>query len=300
MNVINGIGQLTISFSPTAETGLAPAPLVLPDLVAVLDATQKAIYTAAAHARRLPGLRNLNDEERRQHTFALLGIRAGNLTFELLPLGAFVRETAPTLFPQDEMARITHDAAAPVMTVACAAVDALAAHFDETPAEHTSLSEQVSRYAATIAAVTVRSHQTVMLSATTGHGETTLAAGYETSLRVLMLAAVERGELQRYPGCVVRDVLASQSALYVEIPEYGNARVRCVYEGRPEAENAWGLHAGDEVTILGAPAWQRRQDKNGMPEHIKIAAILDAEGRIIGHPILHHLLKETASDLLTP
>lgn len=309
MSTINGIGNvghITLSFHAARVVGYEPTPVTVPDLVSALDAVQKAIYTVAAHDRHLPSIRNLRDDERRHYTLTLRGIHANNddPSFELVPLSAFPRETAPTLFPADEMARITRDSACEVVAAAVQATRSLATHFGESRYSQLSpLAPQLSLSAVTLATVALRSGQTICLRVTDTAHQVELEADDETSFQVLARVAVEHGELERHPDCVVRDVLTSQPVFHVEVPDYGDALVRCEYRGGPASpgdEYARSLHAGDSVTILGAPRWVRGQGRSGPPDVIEVAALLDDGGHPIGHPILDLLLKETANELLAP
>lgn len=295
MSATGGIGQITISFrTPSnAGAGYMSAPVALPDLTAVLDAVQRAIYAVAAHERRLPGIRNLSDDVRRQHTLALLGAGSGGATIELAPLGAFPRETAPTLFSQEEMARITRDSATVVVGAAAQAVTALGVCFDgQASPQHGALVSQVRRYALTLAAIALRSRQNIRLHVADASSQVELDIADENSFQALSQAAVERGEIQRYPGCIVREVLAEETALLVEIPYYGYEVVRCTYHGGPERDYARSLNAGDEVTIFGA---LRRV--GGQEDVLEVAAILDSWDRMVGRPILEQLVKEMADGL---
>lgn len=290
MSITGGIGQITISFHTpsSAGAGYVSAPVALTDLTAVLDAMQRAIYSVAAHERHLPGIRNLSDEVRRHHTLVLLGVRSGDAEIELAPLSAFPRESAPTLFPQDEMARIARDSAIPVVAATAQAVQALSRCFgDQASAQSGSLASLVRRYALTLATVAIRSGQTIRLRVADDSSQQELDVESENGFHVLAQAAIERGALQRYPNCIVREVLAEETALLAEIPYYGHELMRCTYRGGPELEYAQRLNAGDEVTIIGS----LRQENV-----IEVAAILDSWGLMIGYPILDQLVKETADN----
>src|SRR5690242_8988125 len=205
MSAPGGIGQITISVHTpsSAAAGYMGDAIALPDLIAVLDALQRAIYTAAAHERRLPDIRNMGDEARRQHTLAVVGLLSGGAAIELAPLSVVRRETAPTLFSADEMARITRESAQPVVAGAAQAVKALAACFDaHTLSEPGSLADQIRRYALTIAAVALRSGQTIRVRVAADSYTVELEADEESSFQALALAAVERGEIERYARCV--------------------------------------------------------------------------------------------------
>lgn len=298
MSITDGIGQITLSFHNPSNPGYALAPIALSDLTSVLDAVQGATYTVAAHEQHLPGIRNLSDDVRRHHTLALLSIQSGDRVIELAPLSAFPRETAPTLFSAEEMARITRDSAKPVVAAAAQAVQALAACFgDQAPAQPDSLAHQVRRYALTLAAVALRSGQTIRLHVADAAYQVEFEANVESSFQAVVQAAVERGEIQRYPNCIVREVLAEESALLVEIPYYGGEVVRCEYPRGSEFDGAQSLDAGDEVTILGA---LRQVGGYDTPDVIEVTAILDHWGSVVGRPILDQLVKETVNDLMTP
>lgn len=298
MSITDGIGQITLSFHNPSNPGYTSSPVALPDLTSVLDAVQRTMYAVAAYERHLPGIRNLSDDVRRHHTLALLSIQPGDRAIELAPLSAFPREAAPTLFSADDMARITRDSAKPVVAAAAQAVQALAACFgDQAPARPDSLAYQVRRYALTLAAVALRSGQTIRLRVADAAYQVEFEANIESSFQAVVQAAVERGEIQRYPNCTVREVLAEESALLVEIPYYGGEVVRCEYPREPGFDVAQSLDAGDEVTILGA---LRQVGGFDTPDVIEIAAILDHWGSIVGRPILDQLVKETVNDLMTP
>lgn len=300
MSTTDDIGQITISFHAPASVGFGSAPVALPDLTSVLDAVQKAVCTVAAHERHLPGIRNLSDEVRRQHTLTLLSVRSGDPEIELVPLNALPREDAPTLFSPEEMARITRDSAKPVLAAAALAVQSLAACFgDRSPSQPSSLAAQARRYALTLATVALRSGQVIRLRVTDASSSVEFKADDESSFQVLVQAAVERGDLQRYPDCIVRDLLADESAILAEIPYYGHEVMRCEYPSGPDFNFAQRLDAGDEVTIVGALRRVSGQSMVGAPDVIDIAALLDHWGDIVGRPILDQLVKETPEDLMT-
>lgn len=300
MSVVSGVGQVSFGLRPWPEVGPGAAPIGVPDLVRLLDSLQKAVFTAAAHQLRLPGTRNLSADQRRHHTLALLGLRAGDLVFELAPLSAFEQTGAPTLFSAADLAQVARDSARPVVTTVGAAVDALAAHFTQST-DRLQKSDLISRYAVAIAATAINLRHTIEITVTEQSGALhTLHADEPSSLRVLALEAVDHGDLQLFTGCVVRDILTSQSALYAEIPTYDDALVRCEYADEAESDITWHIRPGDSISILGTPYWPHRAQQADDPDTIKIASILTKDGDLVGHTVLRHLLRGIADDLLTP
>lgn len=297
MSITGDIGRITMSFHTPPNAGYLPAPVALPDLTAALDALQRAIYMVAAHERHLPGIRNLSDDVRRHHTFALLGIQSGDPEIELAPLSAFPRETAPTLFSPEEMARINRESATTVVAAAAQAVQALAACFGgQAPSQPGSLAYQLRRYALILATIALRSGQTIRLRVVAASSQVEFETDAAGSFDVLVRAAVERGEFQYYPNCIVREVSDDEYALLAEVPAYGHALVRCEYRVGPDLDVVERLDVGDRVTIVGTPQWTGGQSRTTAPDVIEVAAILDDWRRIIRHPFFDQLVKEVADE----
>jgi hypothetical protein len=169
-------------------------------------------------------------------------------------------------------------------------------HGDE---QDPKLDAGIGRHAAIIAQTALNNGQTLEIIDRDPDGHMfSLRTSYEGNVRVLSREAIQRGKLEEYRDCRVRDIMTSQPAIRAEIPMYGNALIRCTYERGLESEFGDKLHVGEHVTILGSPIWSDRKNDDLLPEYIELAIVINANHEYIGRPKFQ-LLTGELDDLFT-
>lgn len=275
--------QLRIGFLSLAssEAHSTPGIVRVPDLTNVLSAFQRAVYATAAYELQLSGIRRLTDEQRRDYMLAVVATRQGSFWVDLFPLVA------------------TYQAVQQLLPFSQGVKDSLKANLIWATITHTvkgikhlfggekhdeKLDAVLLDSCVKLVNSAIKGKQAIEIYHRDSSGEELrVQTSLEGNVRVLARAAVERGKLREFRGCVIKDLLTSQPVINVEIPEYPEKKIiRCEYERGQGTAFMQALKIGDVITIFGTPVWPEYHDLADPPNSIEIAYLVSPSGQLLG------------------